>query len=78
MMPNQAMQPSRRSAANLIHSFLAATWGLAAVRRLILPRSEFSDNGWNLLTLVSDSFARCDAFDRNAALDHLTQTSNES
>ena len=28
---NQAMHPSRRSAANLNHSFLAATWVIAAV-----------------------------------------------
>jgi hypothetical protein len=31
---NHMMHPSRRSAANLNHSFLAATWVIAAVRRL--------------------------------------------
>jgi hypothetical protein len=31
---NHMMHPSRRSAANLNHSFLAATWVIAAVRCL--------------------------------------------
>jgi hypothetical protein len=31
MADNQAMHPSRRSAAILNHSFLAATWVIAAV-----------------------------------------------
>lgn len=53
------MHPSRWSAANLNHSFLAAIWVIAAVRREELSRDAMPiDQRWNTLTAADwDAFA---------------------